>query len=147
MILIVHLQPLYSSPGESVLGRCQTSQEMKDPLAPGVLEGWKAVKRFKNGHAKYWPTFKICAQSWSYQSTPPDFISHLPVKPLFLFLFQPALSGKLCPAPVLQFSQALIARGWQECDCFVLLQPQIHFSLIFLLLLCSILRVFSCLGE
>lgn len=121
---------------------------MKDPSAPGVLEGWKAAKRFKNGHAKCWPTLKIRAQSWFYQSTlTPHFISQFPVKPLFLFLLQPSLSGKLYPATVLQFSQALITRGWQECDWFVLLQSQIHFSLIFLLLLCSVLWVFSCLGE
>lgn len=133
----MHLHLVFCS-GES-LGRCQTSQ---DPSAPGVT-GLQGCQRFK-----HWPPLKIPAQSWFYQSTPtPLFISQLLVKPLFLFLLQPSLSGKLSPAPVLQFSQALIARGWQECDWFVLLQSQTHFILIFFLLPYSILWVFSCLGE
>lgn len=142
----MHLQPLYSSPGESV------SEEMPDksgderPLWPWA-RGVEGVKRFNNGHARYWPTLKISAQSWFYQSTPtPHFISQFPVKPLFLFLLQPSLSGKLSPATVQQFSQAYSQR-WQESDWFVLLQSQICFSLIFLLLPYSISRVFSCLGE
>lgn len=70
-----------------------------------------------------------------------SFYFPVPCKTSLSFLVTAIIIRKIVPS----YSAAIFPGS--ECDWFVLLQSQIHFSLIFLLLLCSVLWVFYCLGE